>query len=45
MDLANKHASDPASLKVLFSSLTLISKVFYSLNSQVNTEYVNKKKY
>lgn len=39
MDLANKHASDPASLKVLFSSLTLISKVFYSLNSQDLPEY------
>ena len=35
MDLANKHASDPAALKVIFSSLVLICKIFYSLNFQV----------
>ena len=36
MDLANKHGSDPESLKILFSSLTVICKIFYSLNSQVS---------
>jgi heme/copper-type cytochrome/quinol oxidase subunit 4 len=36
MDLANKHSNNPESLKILFSSLTLICKIFYSLNSQVN---------
>lgn len=35
MDLAKKHASDPSALKVIFSSLVLICKIFYSLNFQV----------
>ncbi|CAB4023247.1 exportin-2-like, partial [Paramuricea clavata] len=39
MDLANKHSNNPESLKILFSSLTLICKIFYSLNSQDLPEY------
>ena len=35
MTLAQTHASDPNALKVIFSSLTLICKIFYSLNFQV----------
>lgn len=34
MDLATKHASDPSALKVIFSSIVLICKIFYSLNFQ-----------
>ncbi|XP_035826529.1 exportin-2 isoform X2 [Aplysia californica] len=34
MDLATKHATDPNSLKVIFSSILLICKIFYSLNFQ-----------
>ena len=36
MELANKHAADPVALKVIFSSLLLICKIFFSLNAQVN---------
>jgi exportin-2 (importin alpha re-exporter) len=39
MTLVHQHASDPAALKVLFSSLTLISKIFYSLNYQDLPEF------
>ncbi|BFY99292.1 hypothetical protein BsWGS_02332 [Bradybaena similaris] len=34
MDLATKHANDPKVLKVIFSSILLICKIFYSLNFQ-----------
>lgn len=36
MELANKHASDPAALKVIFNILLLTCKIFYSLNFQVS---------
>lgn len=36
IDLCQTHATDVNALKVLFSSLILISKLFYSLNFQVN---------
>ncbi|CAH1253654.1 CSE1L [Branchiostoma lanceolatum] len=39
MDLANKCAAEPANLKVVFSSLTLIAKIFYSLNFQDLPEF------
>ncbi|XP_013392987.1 exportin-2-like [Lingula anatina] len=39
MELATKHASDPKALKVIFSSLVLICKIFYSLNFQDLPEY------
>ncbi|CAN7996022.1 unnamed protein product [Ixodes hexagonus] len=39
MDLAKTHASNPVALKVIFSSLVLISKVFYSLNYQDLPEF------
>ncbi|KAK2157652.1 hypothetical protein LSH36_187g00016 [Paralvinella palmiformis] len=39
MDLASKHASDPNALKVIFSSLVLICKIFYSLNFQDLPEF------
>lgn len=35
MGLASTHANDPAALKVIFSSILLICKIFYSLNFQV----------
>ena len=38
MQCANEHASNPALLKVLFSSLILIAKIFYSLNFQVSLD-------
>lgn len=34
MELAKTHASDPAALKVIFSSIVLECKIFYSLNFQ-----------
>lgn len=34
MELAKTHANNPTALKVIFSSLVLIAKVFYSLNYQ-----------
>ncbi|XP_041358734.1 exportin-2-like [Gigantopelta aegis] len=34
MELGKKHASDPEALKMIFSSLLLICKIFYSLNFQ-----------
>ncbi|KAL5021450.1 hypothetical protein ScPMuIL_000605 [Solemya velum] len=34
MDLAQKHAQDLKALKVIFSSIVLICKIFYSLNFQ-----------
>ena len=36
MDLATTHAADPQALKVIFSSLVIICKIFYSLNFQVS---------
>lgn len=39
MELANKHASDPAALKVIFNILLLTCKIFYSLNFQDLPEY------
>lgn len=36
IELCQTHATDVNVLKVLFSSLTLISKLFYSLNFQVS---------
>lgn len=37
IELCQTHATDVNVLKVLFSSLTLISKLFYSLNFQVSS--------
>lgn len=37
IELCQTHGSDVNALKVLFSSLTLISKLFYSLNFQVSS--------
>lgn len=37
--LIDQQASDPAALKVLFNSLLLIVKIFYSLNSQDIPEF------
>ncbi|CAL1529016.1 unnamed protein product [Lymnaea stagnalis] len=34
MDLATKHGNDPKALKVIFGSILLICKIFYSLNFQ-----------
>lgn len=34
MGLATAHANDPAALRVIFSSILLICKIFYSLNFQ-----------
>uniref|UniRef100_W5LAP3 Exportin-2 n=1 Tax=Astyanax mexicanus TaxID=7994 RepID=W5LAP3_ASTMX len=39
IDLCQTHATDVNALKVLFSSLTLISKLFYSLNFQDLPEF------
>uniref|UniRef100_A0A3Q2FGW3 Exportin-2 n=1 Tax=Cyprinodon variegatus TaxID=28743 RepID=A0A3Q2FGW3_CYPVA len=39
IDLCQTHANDVSALKVLFSSLTLISKLFYSLNFQDLPEF------
>ena len=37
--LAQQHANNPQAVKVIFSSLTIISKIFYSLNFQDLPEY------
>ncbi|XP_049879838.1 exportin-2 [Pectinophora gossypiella] len=39
LDLRNTHADNPQALKVIYSSLVLICKVFYSLNCQDLPEY------
>lgn len=39
MGLAKTHENNEAALKVIYSSLTLMSKVFYSLNSQDLPEF------
>jgi len=39
MELAKTHESNPTALKVIFSSLVLICKIFYSLNFQDLPEY------
>lgn len=39
MELANKYADNPEALKVIFSSLVLIAKIFYSLNYQDLPEF------
>lgn len=36
MDLTEKHANDPEALKVIYNSLLILCKVFYSLNFQVS---------
>lgn len=36
IELCSTHANDVSALKVLFSSLILIAKLFYSLNFQVS---------
>lgn len=38
MELAKTHAKDPNALKVIFSSIVLECKIFYSLNFQVTCE-------
>ncbi|CAH0717735.1 unnamed protein product, partial [Brenthis ino] len=39
IDLTNKHAGNPQALKVIYGSLVLICKVFYSLNYQDLPEF------
>ncbi|XP_072017606.1 exportin-2-like [Amphiura filiformis] len=39
MELAKTHANDPVAIKILYNSLALICKVFYSLNFQDLPEY------
>ena len=39
MKLGEDHKSNPDALRVIFSSLVLISKVFYSLNFQDIPEF------
>ncbi|KAI5639206.1 cse1 domain-containing protein [Phthorimaea operculella] len=39
LELRNTHANNPAALKVIYGSLVLICKVFYSLNCQDLPEY------
>jgi exportin-2 (importin alpha re-exporter) len=39
MELAKTHANNPDALKVIFSSLVLICKIFYSLNFQDLPEF------
>ncbi|XP_065835695.1 exportin-2-like [Oscarella lobularis] len=39
MGLAKEHSSNPQSLKIIFSSLTLVCKIFYSLNYQDLPEF------
>ena len=39
MNLAKEHAQNPAALKVIFSSLLLIAKIFYFLNYQDLPEF------
>ena len=45
MELAKTHASDPAALKVIFSSIVLECKIFYSLNFQVSNHITLRLKY
>lgn len=42
MQLADTHATNVAALNVIFSSLVLITKIFYSLNFQVVLNIVLK---
>lgn len=39
MNLAQTHASDVNALKIIYSSLVLVAKVFYSLNFQDLPEF------
>ena len=39
MNLTNVHAGNEAALKVIYASLTLVCKVFYSLNYQDLPEF------
>lgn len=39
MGLAQQHANNPQAVKIIFSSLTIISKIFYSLNYQDLPEF------
>lgn len=39
MNLAQTHANDVNALKIIYSSLVLVSKVFYSLNFQELPEF------
>ncbi|CAH4023889.1 exportin-2 [Pieris brassicae] len=39
IDLTTKHADNPQALKIIYNSLVLISKVFYSLNYQDLPEF------
>ena len=39
MNLAQEHANDPNAVKIIYSSLTIICKIFYSLNFQELPEY------
>lgn len=39
MGLAQTHANDPNALKIIYHSLVLICKVFYSLNFQDLPEF------
>ena len=39
MELAQKHSNDPSALKIVFNSLVLICKIFYSLNFQVSHQF------
>ena len=43
MELAKTHASEPAALKVIFSSIVLECKIFYSLNFQVSIDFLSIK--
>lgn len=36
MELTQKHANEPEALKVIYNSLLILCKVFYSLNFQVS---------
>ncbi|XP_006818964.1 exportin-2-like, partial [Saccoglossus kowalevskii] len=39
MDLSKQYSNDASAIKIIYSSLTLISKLFYSLNFQDLPEY------
>eukprot|EP00118_Oscarella_pearsei_P025556 m.308373 g.308373 ORF g.308373 m.308373 type:complete len:973 (+) comp43881_c0_seq1:68-2986(+) len=39
MALAGQHSADPVALKIIFSSLTLVCKIFFSLNYQDLPEF------
>lgn len=39
VDLAKTHSNNPQNLKIIFSSLVLCAKIFYSLNSQDLPEF------